>query len=314
MSTSAFAQAFATSAPAFRGAVHQLTKDPHHWAKQAKLDWEIVEGPALYKVDDKLHEYQTRKILYRSDNGEPLSCVSNKFKAVQPAMMLDFYKEAAEELGCTLELAGQAIGGRRIWAMAKTSHEMELKKGDKVGGYLLFVTGCDGGLSTQVMFTTVRLLCTNQLRRVIRNANKRGTMLARITHSTLYNHKLVKQGLAAIDQTWDAFEHDAKKLADKKVSKAEAQEFFLNVAYPTKTGLEFSELKETSSALKMLSVYEGGVGQKDIKGTAWGLLNAVTRYVDHETKARDGEARIARSWLGDGDRMKQRAFELALAL
>ena len=66
----------------------------------------------------------------------------------------------------------------------------------------------------------------------------------------------------------------------------------------------------------LLSVYEGGVGQqtRSAAGTAWGLVNAVTRYTDHERNARSSDTRMNYAWFGKGARDKQDAVELALKL
>lgn len=296
--------------PVFHGAVRSLGNTRKEWAKKARFDWEIEEGPVYYKNESRFNVFNNRKVLYRSDTGAALSVVSNRFKVVQPADILGFFGELADEHGFDLEAAGQTVGGRRLWGLAKTPHEISAH-GDKVGGYLLMVTGCDGGLSTQAFFTSIRLYCANQLRLALREAQAKGQAIYRITHSTAFEYKKVKERLSLIDRQWEEFEGVVKKLQAKKVSPKQAQEFFLKVAYPTKhEELEFGELRENSSAVRLLETYQSGKGQDDIKGSAWGLLNAVTRYADHVTKAKDGEARVQRAWFGDGDKMKQRALAL----
>lgn len=49
-------------------------------------------------------------------------------------------------------------------------------------------------------------------------------------------------------------------------------------------------------------------------GTAWGLLNAVTEFVDHEKQARTPENRLDSAWFGPGATLKQRALDHALQL
>ena len=47
---------------------------------------------------------------------------------------------------------------------------------------------------------------------------------------------------------------------------------------------------------------------------AWGLLCAVTEYVDHEKRARSDEYRLDSAWFGQGALLKQRALDEALVL
>ena len=55
------------------------------------------------------------------------------------------------------------------------------------------------------------------------------------------------------------------------------------------------------------------------QGTAWGLLNAVTQYVDHERRARSQDSRMDSAWFGQGPRdlasgQQQKNARIAVAL
>ena len=68
---------------------------------------------------------------------------------------------------------------------------------------------------------------------------------------------------------------------------------------------------------KVQELYEGrGRGSQldSARGTAWGLLNSVTEFVDHERRARNNEYRMDSAWFGQGAQIKQRALETALQL
>jgi hypothetical protein len=68
---------------------------------------------------------------------------------------------------------------------------------------------------------------------------------------------------------------------------------------------------------KVQELYEGqgrGATLESSRGTAWGLLNAVTEYVDHERRARSNEYRMDSAWFGQGAVIKQRALSAALQL
>ena len=57
-----------------------------------------------------------------------------------------------------------------------------------------------------------------------------------------------------------------------------------------------------------------GATLESAQGTAWGLLNAVTEYVDHERRARSTEYRMDSAWFGAGASLKERALNAALQL
>ena len=57
-----------------------------------------------------------------------------------------------------------------------------------------------------------------------------------------------------------------------------------------------------------------GADLPSAKGTAYGLLNAVTEYVDHDKRARSNDTRLDSAWFGQGAQLKQEALKTALAL
>lgn len=54
-----------------------------------------------------------------------------------------------------------------------------------------------------------------------------------------------------------------------------------------------------------------GAKLQSADGTAWGVLNAVTQWVDHEY-GRSQNARLNNAWLGRGDVMKREAMQILL--
>ena len=50
------------------------------------------------------------------------------------------------------------------------------------------------------------------------------------------------------------------------------------------------------------------------KGTAWGLLSAVTEFVDHRRRARNRDNRLDSAWFGMGAAIKQKAQEEAMKM
>jgi hypothetical protein len=65
------------------------------------------------------------------------------------------------------------------------------------------------------------------------------------------------------------------------------------------------------------ALYSGGGMGADLSsanGTAWGLLNAVTQFVDHERRARSRDYRLDSAWFGQGAAIKGKAYQEALKL
>ena len=60
--------------------------------------------------------------------------------------------------------------------------------------------------------------------------------------------------------------------------------------------------------------YTGATPWHGLEGTLWGVVNAVTEFVDHHARAQAVDNRLASAWFGRGDDLKTTAMERALAL
>lgn len=297
-------------------AVHSLGDDASKWAQKAHLDYEIKESPVAFSTDGKVGRiFKGKRAFYRSDTEDALAIVGAKFHPVQPKEILEFYGEVAERYGFKLAIAGEINLGRKIWAMAETPHGFEIGKGDAVKGGFFFVTACDGTLSTQAYFTSVRLWCLNQLPVIHRLAAKgRGIQVFRVTHGSKFSMGRVEQDLQRMEDGWESFRKANEALANAKVGEPQVVSFFGKHFGNAEvmTVAEIEELKENTTLSRLLKTYRTGEGQEGIRGTAWGVVNAITRYLDHETRAKDGGTQIRKAWI-EGARLKQDIYNDALA-
>ena len=302
------------------------------WAQAAGMDWHIKESPVHFSIEN-IHNasmfgtFEDQKVLYRSDSNQALSVVSSRYQVVQPLEVLEFYRDLTEYAGFELETAGVLKGGRKFWALAKTGHSTALKGNDVVNGYLLLATSCDGSLATVAMPTTVRVVCNNTLSIAVNNSEN----AVKVSHRSVFDADAVKQRLGVAVSHWDQFMYEMKVLSERKVSTKEANAYFetlLTQTTPqstesTPSGLRL--LKPSTKPIipneraykKLQAMYCGqgrGAELTAAKNTAWGLLCAVTEFVDHERQARSTENRLDSAWFGNGAQMKQQALEKALQL
>jgi len=122
------------------------------WKQQAGMDWQIEQSKVRYISGSDhvgiINAFPEQKVLYRSDTKAPLAVVSKRFHVVQPGEILEFYRDLTAYNGFELETAGVLREGRKFWALAKTGQSTSLKGRDRVDGYLLLATACDGTLAT----------------------------------------------------------------------------------------------------------------------------------------------------------------------
>ncbi|AZN50027.1 TPA: DUF932 domain-containing protein [Pseudomonas aeruginosa] len=289
------------------------------WQREAGMDWQIQESPVHFKADavghlGSIHSFPEQKVLFRSDTKAPLSVVSQRYQVVQPREVLEFYRDLTQVSGYELETAGVLKGGRKFWALARTGQNTSLKGNDLVNGYLLLATSCDGTLATTATPTTVRVVCNNTLTIAVDGT----TRAIKVPHNTRFDPQQVKKQLGIAVSQWDDFMYRMRMLAERKVNTKEALSFITTVLGDSSpSGQKANVVPNIRAMQKVESLYQGqgrGSSLETANGTAWGLLNAVTEFVDHQRRARSTEYRMDSAWFGQGAVIKQRALEAALQL
>lgn len=304
------AMAYVGAAP-WHGLGQQLTENSpiEVWAREAGMDYFIEEAPVEYTVNDLHKSYPGRKVLFRNDTGVALSVVSDRYKVVQPLEVLEFFRNLTDQHGWQLETAGVLYQGQKYWALARTGAEVRIMGQDLLKGYVLLATSCDGTLRTLAKRTSVRVVCNNTLTYAAAN----GEPEIRISHASNFDATAVQNELG-IGDAWADFAAHAAELAIRKVSNQEAINYVLNIFGDKMKPIE--EQASINTIAQVLRLFDGdgkGSDLQSARGTAWGLVNAVTEYVDHH-KGRDQSRRLDAAWFGKGGDLKVQAYDEALKL
>ena len=289
------------------------------WRREAGMGWDILESTVYFKSNmaghlGSIHTYPEQKVLYRSDTKMPLSVVSQRYQTVQPKDVIEFYRDLTEVSGYELETAGVLKGGRKFWALARTGLDFTLKGKDQVNNYILLATSCDGTLATTATPTTVRVVCNNTLAVSLSGA----PMAIKVPHSTRFNPDVVKRDLGIAVSQWDDFKYQMRLLSQRKVRWKEAMGYFMDVICQVDDEALVPDKLPNERGLRIVQdLYDGrgrGSELESADGTAWGLLSAVTEFVDHHKQARSNDNRLDSAWFGQGAQIKQRALDTALQL
>lgn len=261
------------------------------WKRAAGMDWTIEEAEVRFVAAGNrnlgsIHAFPEQKVLYRSDTKAPLSVVSARYQVVQPEEILEFYRDLTEIGGFQLETAGVLRQGRKLWALARTGQSGMLKGKDEVNGYLLLATACDGTLATTAQFTSIRVVRNNTLQ--IALGNSAGAI--KVSHRSQFDAAAVKRQLGVAVSTWDAFMARTKALSERKVTDSAAEAFLRRVlTYSTANLPDRETVAVNERSIKVVGqLYVGrgkGADLPSASGTAWGLLNSISEYVDHHRRA-----------------------------
>jgi len=328
----------------WHGLGNQLTeKQPIEvWAQQAGMNWRIESSDVSYMAKNErgqsiIMPFEEQRVLYRSDTHAPLSVVSQRYQEVQPIEILEFYRDLTEQSGFELETAGVLKGGKKLWALARTGQSTALKGKDVSNGYMLLATACDGSLATTAQFTSIRVVCNNTLAIALKGANA-NTGVVKVPHSTKFDADKVKQQLGISVNSWNEHMYEMKQLTQRKVSQQEAAAYFdavfnnstMATIDPEENLIQFyrqvannaqSQANKTEpngrAMTKVMNMFNGqgrGAELSSAKDSAYGLLCAMTEFVDHERRAISTDHRLDSAWFGAGAGLKQRALDNALQL
>ena len=290
------------------GQVLQEDASIEEWQIAAGMDWTVNSSPTQFVANGNNQIYAGQNVLYRSDNNYPLSIVSDRYNPVQPKEVLEFFRDLVDENGFKIHTAGTLQGGKKLWALAETGKFAEVCKGDGVGGFLLLSTSCDRTLATTARFTTVRVVCNNTLTSAVnRNQNT-----VSFSHIQKFDHLAVKQKLGNAVESFGSFMLMAQVLQRQQMNSIQSSEFVKAlVADVSQIKDPEYDLTKNRAYRKILSLFDCEAKGLSLVGhTKWGMLNAVTEYVDHHNPSRSSDSRLNSAWFGSGDRLKSKAVEL----
>jgi len=299
----------------WHGLGQKLTPDADiiTWTKSAGLDWNAERTPVEYTLpgDDIPQFMDSRHVLYRSDTKAALSIVSDSYKLVQPAQIMDFFRELTEQSDATMETAGSLHSGRVIWALARVGENLAIKD-DLVAPYILLSTSYDQTSPTIAKLVATRVVCNNTIQVAMREG---GDRQVRIPHSTDFRTTDIRAGLDISLSEFEAFRQKALKLADKPFTQSDMDKYLITLLQPTEGEVDGDVIRKSKAYGKIIDLFNGGqlgAEQDASKGTAWGALNSVTQFIDH-VKGNNQSNRLSEAWFGGGMNLKTRALELLAA-
>jgi phage/plasmid-like protein (TIGR03299 family) len=300
--------------------------DVETWARESGMDMHIQRAKVRYATGhgqdaDSWATLDDMHVLMRADTKAPLGVVSAAFKIVQPIELLRTLAHEARRAGFELETAGTLFGGRKFWAMASDGQQAEIGKGDVVLNRTLLATATDGTMSTVGKKTSVCVVCANTLGMALSDSNK----ATRQSHRSVYNAESMARALGLVhdEAGFQSFTDTARRLADRAVSKDRAERILFDLLKPAALEITattdvalIEKVTDSAAFRKVLALFNGegmGATLDGRAGTAWGLLNAVTQYADHEVRATSADNRTQAAWFGAGDKLKTRALEMLTA-
>ena len=280
-------------------------------------DYEVEKRPLLTTLGSDAHqEIPGHYATVRTDSEDVLGVVGSKYTIVQNRDALSFFDPALGENAAAIETVGALDGGRKTFMMAKIPEIIEIAPGDPVERYLLFTNSHDGTSSINCLFTGTRVVCQNTLQVALKGA--RSKVAIRHTRSAKTRLESVHEILAQSENYWTRVRAAFAYMAKRSVSTTEVDTFMENLFPATvnakgKVAVSTRNQNQRDAVLRAFEESPGATFQ-GARGTAWGLFNAVTYWIDHERSLKSGSDRWEASVTGSGKALRQKAFELATSL
>ena len=276
--------------PAWHGLANVLFDKEEHINTQTMLDsaklsnWDIqleeIGYPENYR-SDKTNYFVTRTNPF--DNGKDvLAIVGSKYQVVQNEQLFDFGDNLLDG-GASWESAGSIKGGRVVFGSLVIPKEIVLDAegaNDKTTTYLLVHTSHDGSVSVQASITPVRVVCQNTLNLALKGAKQ--SFKLRHTQSIDGKIAMAREALGMSFAYMDTFADEAKALFEKEVTEKQ----FIDIVKaiypkPDKDATKAQLTKWDNKMVLLSDLYNNSPTNANIKGTAWGVFNALTERLDY---------------------------------
>ena len=247
----------------------------------------------------------------RNDTNEILGVVGSRYEIVQNSEAFGFFDAIVGE-GANLamyETAGALGKGEKIFITAKMPDFIRIAGTDDISEvYVLLTSAHDGSGSIIATITPIRVVCQNTLNIALGSAtNKvciRHTKNAKVALEAA--HKILGISHAYVEEVSEIF----NTLSLKSVTDAKVKELVEN--------LFKSEAKDQTKIEgirnDVMQSYFTGVGQSKIIGTAYGVINAITHYVDHVKTYKNDTSKLESIMSGESANIVNEAAKMLLAL
>lgn len=277
---------------------------------QAAFTHQVTQQPIVAKTDEFF-------ATVRNTDLKILGVVKSDYTVFQNQECFDFMDAVLGEFGkVRWHTAGSLRGGKHVWMLAQlTDLEYEVLHGDVIKNFVLLSTSHDGSCAVTAGHTDVRVVCANTRRLAL--AGMKGDGSIKIRHRSNIASKVeeAQRVLGLMTEQVKAVKEVNQWLAAQVVNK-EYTKAFVNTMFPIK-GERTTRAENVQRDI--YDLIDGGKGTEiaGVRGTRWGLLNAVTEYSNHHKTYRDmtassgttaDENRLWSLWYAEGRAMADEAL------
>lgn len=253
---------------------------------KAGLDWDVALQRVFIRdmraTERIAIEIPDVRAVVRSDTSAPLATVSPKYQPIQNREMLATFADAVGD-AAVWHTAGSLRDGREVWALAEIPGEW------KVAGlahrkFILATGGHDGQHTVRFLSTDVTVVCNNTLRAAL--AGRRDGYTVKHVGDVSQALSVVRDAFGETYAQFTGFKTRMEALHAVSLSRTQARDILTDVVRNGRTTDDGRPVdlgpRDTTCVNRVLELERSGKGAETWSGTAYGLLQAVSDYVDHE--------------------------------
>lgn len=251
----------------------------------------------------------------RQDTSDVLGLVGNDYTIVQNRDVFSFFDQIVGDGRAIYETAGCLGNGGVLFVTAKLPREIVVGNDGLIENYLVLCSSHDGSMAITAFFTPVRVVCQNTLNA----AFNRNTNRVYIKHTQNVKERFVEAAhvMGIHSEYLDRLESAFRLLYDQRVSDSDMK------AIVTRAFLSKDELKTlaVSGDLELstrksniidgvIQYYHQASEINSIRGTGYGVYNAVAGYFQNVKEFRSDDAKMKSIILGGlSAQYSQRVFD-----
>lgn len=281
------------------------SQDPEEILRQAGLDWEVLKVDTTTAPDPRLEKIipLRKKALIRVPGNIILSDgVGPDWSLIQNSEAFDLLREVTVIGDMRVTAAGSFRKSNVVWAIARCRGSFDVVDGDRITSNVLFTHPHEYGKSIDFRFMTIRSAGMSTVT---------WSSLAQVHHRKTLDPDAIRELRGAVVKQAGNFERISGSLARKRITRAQAEEFFSTV-WPA-GGKSTGGL--SAAATRAIEAYRSDEtpGHSFATGTAWHAYSIVPWLCDHEL-GNSEDTRMTSSWYGKNHRLKLEALRLAVKI
>lgn len=282
--------------------------------QKARLDWTVEQRELLFPGTDGFETVPDRVGNVRSDTGTYLGTVGKNWTPIQNHEACEFVEALVGEGAAVVDCCGSIREGRRVFWTIKVPGDMIVGE-DRIDQYMIVSNGHDGSLAFRLFWSPVRVVCSNTLALSLGKRRNEDGIALRHTPNIATRIEEARRALALTTVHYETLAEQFDRLVRAPITDSEVSEYFAALVPDNSKAANNSR---TANIRTQLAVNYHSPREGHVRGTWWGVYNAVAEYASHQMTVRNAteenrqESRFNSVLFGSARKLQQDAFDRAL--